>query len=244
MTEATDVRRGTHRRRWLYVLAIFVVILIVGVAVLAWMPVRQTHEAPVLSYSTVDESTLYAYVETGPGDDFADAYAEETATTVTLHVLERRQSGAFSGPGLMAGERIRLSAPLGDRAVLTSAGDQLREHPYEPMPTIDQIATWADSGQVGPPPVSVKGTVEGTVLLYGGPMKQNGQGAINGEPARDFPFQIRNDSGELMNFTTASRGLFSLNLPVGDYSLVCGPEVPFNVRAEQTTTVTCKAPVP
>ena len=242
--EATDVLPGTHRRRWLYVLAIFVAFLILSVAVLAWLPSRQTHEAPVLSYSTVDESTVYAYVETGPGDDFSHAYAEESATTVTLHVLERRQSGAFSGPGLIAGERIRLSAPLGDRTVLTSAGDQLRDHPYEPMPTIDQIATWADSGQVGPPPVSVKGAVEGTVLLYGGPMKENGQGALNGEPARDFPFQIRSDSGELMNFTTDTRGHFSAILPVGDYSLVCGPEVPFSVRDEQTTPVTCKAPVP
>lgn len=242
--EATDVLPETYRRRWLYVLAIFVGLLIVGVGVLAWLPSRQTHEAPVLSYSTVDESTLYAYVETGPGDDFAEAYAEETATTVTLHVLVRRHSGAFSGPGLIAGERIRLSAPLGGRAVLTSTGDQLREHPYEPMPTVDQIATWAGGGQVGPPPVSVKGAVEGTVLLYGGPMNENSQGALNDEPARDFPFQIRNDSGELMNFTTDTRGHFSALLPVGDYSLVCGPEVAFSVRAEQTTTVTCKAPVP
>lgn len=247
MTAVTDEQQSRPRRRWRWVLGGVgvVVVLILGVAVYTLVLIWSPKESPVTGYSVIDETTLYAYVETGSGESFAGAFAEETPTTVTLHVQYRRPPGTYSGPAWMAGERIALESPLGDRTVLNASGDRLRQQPYDPMPTLQEMADWVTNGQTGPPPMPPKGRLEGTALMYGGPLGEDGASALNGEPAAKTPVQIRNEAtGQVIEDVSNKRGEFSLPLPSGDYTLLCAPEVPFTIEDGDTVDLTCKVPVP
>jgi hypothetical protein len=104
-------------------------------------------DEPVESYSVAEPTVLYANLLTGPGETFVAAYAGETTTTVTLHVEVLPATGTTMAVGLMAAEPITLNAPLGDRTVLNTRGQELREVPINPqVGTIDEvIAQWEDS---------------------------------------------------------------------------------------------------
>lgn len=247
MTVLEDERetRPRFRLRWVLVSVGIVGVLIVGVAVYALVRIWSPMEAYVLSYSVLDETTLYAYVETGEGESFAAAFAEETSTTVTLHVLYRQSPGVYSGPVWMVGERITLESPLGDRTVLNVSGDRLRKQHYDPMPTLQELADWLTDGQTGPPPMPAKGTVEGTVLMYGGPLGGDGTSAVDGEPAAKTPVRIRDETtGQVIEDVSDKRGEFRLPLPAGAYTLLCAPEAPFTVADGDTVTLSCRVPIP
>ena len=247
MTALKGEQETRPRRPWWWVLAAVGVVgvLIVGVAVYALVRIWSPMEAYVLSYSVLNETTLYAYVETGEGESFAAAFAEETSTTVTLHVLYRQSPGAYSGPAWMAGERITLESPLGDRTVLNASGDRLRKQHYDPMPTVQEMVDWLTGGRKGPPPMPEKGTVEGTVLMYGGPLGEDGTSSVNGEPAAKMPVRIRDETtGQVIQDVSSRRGEFRLPLVAGEYALLCAPEVPFTIADGGTVTLTCKVPIP
>lgn len=247
MTAVTDEPEARPRQRWPWVLAGvgIVVVLILGVATYALVLIWSPKESQVTGYSVIDETTLYAYVETGSGESFAGAFAEETPTTVTLHVQYRRPPGTYSGPAWPAGERIALESPLGDRTVRNASGDRLRKQPYDPMPTLQEMADWVTNGQTGSAPMPPKGRLEGTVLMYGGPMGEDGTSAVAGEPAAKTPVQVRNEAtGQVIEDVSNERGEFSLPLPTGDYRLLCAPEVPFTIEDGDTVDLTCKVPVP
>jgi len=247
MTAVTDEPETAPKRRWRWVLAAVgvVIVLTAGVAVYALVLIWSPKESPITAYSVIDEATLYAYVETGSGESFAEAFAEETPTTVTLHVKNRQPPGTYSGPAWAAGERIALESPLGDRTVLNASGDRLRKQPYDPMPTLQEMADWVTNGQTGSPPMPPKGRLKGTVLMYGGPMGEDGTSAVTGEPAGKTPFPVRNEvTGQVIEVVSNRRGEFSLPLPVGDYTLLCAPEMPFTIEDGDTVDLTCKVPVP
>jgi len=247
MTAVTDEPEAAPKRRWRWVLAVvgIVGVLIVGVAVYALVLIWSPKESTITGYSVIDETTLYVYVDTGSGESFAGAFAEETPTTVTLHVQYRQPPGTYSGPAWPAGEQITLESPLGDRTVLNASGDGLRKQPYDPMPTLQEMADWATNGQTGSPPMPPKGRLEGTVLMYGGPLGEDGAAALNGEPAVRMPVQVRNEAtGQVIEVVSNKRGKFSLPLPAGDYTLLCAPEVPFTIEDGDTVDLTCKVPVP
>jgi hypothetical protein len=247
MTAVTDEPEAAPKRRWRWVLAAvgIVSVLIVGIAVYALVLIWSQKESTITGYSVIDETTLYAYVETGSGESFAGAFAEESSTTVTLHVQYRQPPGTYPGPAWMAGERIALESPLGDRTVLNASGDRLRRQPYDPMPTLQEMADWATNGQTGSPPIPPKGRLEGTVLMYGGPRGEDGTSAVNGEPAVRMPVRVRNEStGQVIEDVSNKRGEFWLPLPAGDYTLLCAPEVPFTVEDGNALNLTCKVPVP
>jgi len=247
MTSLTQVPQATPKRGWRWVLAAsgIVAVMILGVTAYALVLIWSPKESQITGYSVIDETTLYAYVETGSGESFAEAFAEETPTTVTLHVLYRRPPGAYSGPALMAGERIALESPLGDRTVLNASGQPLSKQHYDPIPTLQEMADWETNGRRTPPPMPAKGTVEGRVLMYGGPLGKDGTSAVNGEPAAKMPVQVRNEAtGQVIEDVSDKRGEFWLPLPTGDYMLLCAPEVPFTVEDGDALTLTCKVPVP
>jgi hypothetical protein len=247
MTALKGEQETRPRRPWWWVLAAVGVVgmLILGVAVYALVRIWSPMEAYVLSYSVLNETTLYAYVETGEGESFAAAFAEETSTTVTLHVLYRQSPGAYSGPAWMAGERITLESPLGDRTVLNASGDRLRKQHYDPMPTVQEMVDWLTGGRKGPPPMPEKGTVEGTVLMYGGPLGEDGTSSVDGEPAAKMPVRIRDETtGQVIQDVSSRRGEFRLPLVAGEYALLCAPEVPFTIADGGTVTLTCKVPIP
>jgi hypothetical protein len=237
--------RPRFRWRWVLVSVGIVGVLIVGVTVFALVRIWSPMEAYVLSYAVLDETSLYAYVETGEGEAFAAAFAEETSTTVTLHVLYRQSPGAYSGPAWMAGERITLESPLGDRTVLNASGDRLGKQHYDPMPTVQEMVDWLTGGRKGPPPMPEKGTVEGSVLMYGGPLGEDGTSSVDGEPAAKMPVRIRDETtGQVIQDVSSRRGEFRLPLPAGEYALLCAPEVPFTIENGGTVTLTCKVPIP
>jgi hypothetical protein len=164
---------------------------------------------------------------------------------VTLHVQYRRPPGTYPGPAWIAGERIALESPLGDRTVLNASGDRLRKQPYDPLPTLQEMVDWLNSGRQGPGPMPAKGTVQGRVLMYGGPLGEDGASALNGEPAAKTPVQIRNEAtGQVVEDVSNKRGEFWLPLPVGDYTLLCAPEVPFTIEDGDALNLTCKVPIP
>lgn len=247
MTALKDEQETRPRRPWRWVLAAvgIVVVLILSVAAYALVRIWTPMESAVVSYSVLDETTVYAYVDSGYGMSFAGAFAEETSTTVALHVLYRQSPGAYSGPAWMAGERITLESPLGDRTVLNVSGDRLRKQHYDPMPTLQDLADWLTDGQTGPPPMPAKGTVEGTVLMYGGPLGEDGTSAVDGEPAAKTPVRIRDETtGQVIEDVSDKRGEFRLPLAAGAYTLLCAPEVPFTVADGDTLTLSCRVPIP
>ena len=247
MTAVTDEQQARPRRRWRWVLAVvgIVGVLILGAAVRALVLIWSPKESPITGYSVIDETTLYAYVDTGSGESFAGAFAEETPTTVTLHVQYRQPPGGYSGPAWMAGERISLESPLGDRTVLNASGLPVSKQHYDPMPTLQEMVDWLNNGRQGPGPMPAKGTVQGRVLMYGGPAGEDGTSAVIGEPAAKVPVQVRNEStGQVIEDVSNKRGEFWLPLPVGDYTLLCAPEVPFTIEDGDTVDLTCKVPVP
>jgi hypothetical protein len=247
MTTVDEEQEAAPNRRLRWVLAVvgIVGVLVVGIAVYALVLIWSPKDSQITGYSVVDETTLYAYVEAGSGESFAGAFAEETPTTVTLHVQYRQPPGTYSGPAWPAGEQITLESPLGDRTVLNASGGRLRQQPYDPIPTLQEMADWVTNGQTGSPPMPPKGRLEGTVLMYGGPLGEDGASALNGEPATKTPVQIRNEAtGQVIEHASNMRGEFSLPLPAGDYTLLCAPEVPFTIEDGDTVDLTCKVPVP
>jgi len=146
-----QVRRRRSRTSWMIVGLVVLVVIGAG-ATWAYLNrsiyviVTPTDE-PVESYSVAEPTVLYANLLTGPGETFVAAYAGETTTTVTLHVEVLPATGTTMAVGLMAAEPITLNAPLGDRTVLNTRGQELREVPINPqVGTIDEvIAQWEDS---------------------------------------------------------------------------------------------------
>lgn len=247
MTAVGDEEQAGPRHLWRWALGGVgvVIVLILGVAAYALVLIWSPKESQVTGYSVVDETTLYAYVETGSGESFAGAFAEETPTTVTLHVQYRQPPGGHSGPAWMVGERISLESPLGDRTVLDASGQPLSRQHYDPMPTMQEMADWLNNGRQEPGPMPAKGTVQGKVLMYGGPLGEDGTSALNGEPAANTPVQVRNEStGQVIEDVSNKRGEFWLPLPVGDYTLLCAPEVPFTIEDGDALNLTCKVPIP
>ena len=142
-------------------------------------------------------------------------------------------------------DRWKIESPLGDRTVLNAAGDRLRKQPYDPMPTLQETADWATNGQTVSPPMPPKGRLEGTVLMFGGPLGEDGASALNGEPAVRMPVKVRNEAtGQVIEVVSNKRGEFWLPLPAGDYTLLCAPEVPFTIEDGDALTLTCKVPIP
>jgi hypothetical protein len=151
METGQQVRRRRPRTAWL-IIGLVAVVVIGAVATWAYLNrsiyviVTPTDE-PVESYSVAEPAVLYANLLTGPGETFVAAYAAETTTTVTLHVEVLPATGPTMAVGLMAAEPITLNAPVGDRTVLNTLGQKLREVPVNPqVGTIDEvIAQWQDS---------------------------------------------------------------------------------------------------
>jgi hypothetical protein len=75
----------------------------------------------------MDDTRVLAEVLIGANDRFVAAYAEETPTSVILHVTTRNMPGAYAAIGLMASEEIALQAPIGDRRVLAFDGSRVPE---------------------------------------------------------------------------------------------------------------------
>lgn len=128
---------GTHHdgraRRWprpVRVLLVAVVVLTSAftlVAATSWLYVTRPHDVRVEAYALEDDTTLLAEVLVGANDRFVAAYAEETPTSVILHVTTRNMPGAYAAIGLMASERIILHAPIGDRTVRAFDGSRVPE---------------------------------------------------------------------------------------------------------------------
>jgi len=90
-----------------------------------------------------------------------------------------------------------------------------------------------------------KGTVEGRVLMYGGPLGEDGSSAVDGEPAARAPVRIRDETtGQVIEDVSDKRGEFRLPLPAGEYALLCAPEVPFTIGDGATVILTCKVAIP
>ena len=81
--------------------------------------------------------------------------------------------------------------------------------------------------------------------MYGGPRGEDGTSALNGEPAVRMPVRVRNEAtGQVIDDVSNMRGEFWLPLPVGEYTLLCAPEVPFTIEDGDTVDLTGKVPVP
>ena len=199
-------------------------------------------DAPVDSYSRgVDPSVLYANVLTGPGEELVSAYAAETENTVTLHVEVLPASGPTLAVGFMAAEPIALDAPLGDRAVVNSLGQQLREVPRQPeIGTIAQVlAVWEE--HLNAP----TGTLVGDVLVSGGPRGEDGAGVLTREVSAVLELDIRDEAdGSIRTFDTDGQGHYLIPLRPGRYTLLCAPERDVVIEASATVEADCERAIP
>jgi len=128
-------RTETHarERRWpraVRVLLVSVVALATAFALIAvgsWLYAIRPQEVRVEAYAVKDSTTVLAEVLVGANDRFVAAYAEETPTTVILHVTTRNVPGSYPAIGLMASEEITLQAPIGTRKVRAFDGSRVPE---------------------------------------------------------------------------------------------------------------------
>jgi hypothetical protein len=209
-----------------------VVLVVIGV-VATWAYLNRSiyvivtpTDEPVESYSVAEPTVLYANLLTGPGETFVAAYAAETTTTVTLHVEVLPATGTTMAVGLMAAEPITLNAPLGDRTVLNTLGQQLREVPVNPLVgTIDEvIAQWEDSL------TTPTGTLAGVVRSPGG----------SADPDLSLEVSVRSETdGSVRTFDTDRQGRYAMPLAPGRYTLLCSPEQVFLVEEGEIAEVDC-----
>ena len=141
----------SRARRWLVLVRIALVTAVVAVTAFAlmaagsWLYVTQPQNVRVEVYAATGPTTVLAEVQVGVSEQFVSAYAEETPTSVILHVKVRKMPGASPAIGLMASEEITLQAPIGDRKVRSYDGSRVREVSLERIAKggVDEIvARW------------------------------------------------------------------------------------------------------
>ena len=77
---------------------------------------------------------------------------------------------------------------------------------------------------------SALATVSGTVRIYGGPMRPDGQMALNGSPmAAVAPVVVKQSGRVTARSSTTSAGRFSVHLPAGTYVISAGCSEPATV---------------
>ena len=244
----TNDLQERHRRPYLVWLAVAIAASVGITAVGAWIFLNREiylvftpQDAPIDDYSVAEPTLLYANVLTGPGAELVAAYASETATSVTLHVELLRVSGPTLAVGLMASEPIKLTEPLGNRTVLNTLGQELREVPYRPgIGTIaETLERW--QAQVNAP----AGTLVGDVRLFGGPMGEDGEGVLKGEPGSALELEIRDEAdGSVRTFETDGQGHYVIPLDPGRYTLLCSPEREIQVEASTVVEADCDRAIP
>ena len=136
---AADVVDVRSRHRGLLLVAV-VAVAAVACGTLAWLwfrPDRVPEQAQITGFSRAGTtSLLVAYVR---GDDqrVLDAYADETAASVTLHVVlspDANQGATGTHPAYVLSTTIALKNPVGDRAVIDARGDAVVEQPPGVIP--------------------------------------------------------------------------------------------------------------
>lgn len=85
------------------------------------------------------------------------------------------------------------------------------------------------------------GSVTGVVHLDGGPTADaTGQPVNTSQPAAGQDVVIVDEHQHRTTVTSDATGRFSLSLPPGTYTLMCGPMPHFTVTAGQTVNVDCQ----
>ena len=246
---AADQQRRHRRRLIAWMAAGMAMALAIVAAAATWILLGRgmyvivtPTDAPVDNYSlSADPKVLYANLITGPGEELVSAYAAETETTVTLHVEVLPARGPTLAVGLMAAEPIELDAPLGDRTVVNTLGQQLREVPRQPeVGTIAQVlAAWQE--QLDAP----TGTLVGDVLVSGGPMGEDGAGVLTRQVGVVLELDIRDEAdGSIRTFDTDSQGHYVIPLRPGRYSLLCSPERDVVIEASTAVEADCERAIP
>ncbi len=95
-------------------------------------------------------------------------------------------------------------------------------------------------------PASVSGVIKGTVRGYGGPLKPNGQMALNGQPFGSTKVTVVDGRGLGATSVTGPDGAFSFALRPGDYVLrsSCGQPVAVTVNPGRTVHHDLRCDVP
>jgi anti-sigma-K factor RskA len=130
-TAAPDLRR----ERWVLAVAAVTVVL---VAAAAFVVVRRPSEPPTVSmpvtaYAKANEQKLLVQYDSALGQSVVSATADETGSTVTLHVVMTPfTNGGGSGakgiaPVGSSVTSVELAAPLGDRTVVDEQGRPVLE---------------------------------------------------------------------------------------------------------------------
>ena len=90
------------------------------------------------------------------------------------------------------------------------------------------------------------GTLEGQVLMYGGPLNPDtGQQALSGSPAASYRVTVVNQqTGAEYMATSDTAGRFSIDLPAGSYLLKCEDNTQVRVVASAIVRADCHLPVP
>ena len=91
---------------------------------------------------------------------------------------------------------------------------------------------------------AVLGTLSGQARLYGGPQKADGGQAMNGEPAPGVTVSVSRGDRKIASATTHQDGLFSFDLPPGDYTVSGCTTFVVRVSAATTTTHDLDCPIP
>jgi hypothetical protein len=135
-TQGSDVDART-RRRWVVIVLAAVLAVLSVVTVIAWRGIgSRTDTAQVTGYWAESPTTLVVVYVRAKDARLVEAYADETPTRVTLHVLVSAPptfGGSSAGGAIYTSTRITLAAPLSDREVVTVEGDPVNEGRY-PVP--------------------------------------------------------------------------------------------------------------
>lgn len=87
----------------------------------------QEHEVPLRSYSVAaDERELTMTAQLTRLDQIVSVTADESANSVKVTVVARKQRGTAPSDILFVDVRVTLTDPLGDRAVLDGNGDPVQ----------------------------------------------------------------------------------------------------------------------
>ena len=88
------------------------------------------------------------------------------------------------------------------------------------------------------------GVVSGTVHAYGGPASTNGSSYYTGQPVPGQEVVVEDEHRDRTTVTSDARGHYSVSLPPGTYTLMCGAMPKFTIAGGQTAKVDCDLQIP
>jgi hypothetical protein len=86
---------------------------------------------------------------------------------------------------------------------------------------------------------SPNGSVTGVVHVYGGPSLPTGQAASTGQATAGQEVVVEDAQHHRTTAVSDASGHYTLSLPVGTYTLMCGSMPQFTVTAGQAVALAC-----